>query len=140
MSFYLLFKDSSLAYKNSKGQLGNGTTEDSLTPVTALAVGVQAVTVGEDFTCVTTLSSVVRCWGNDGLGQLGDSASHDDSAVPTLVDPLPADVLEVRSGQGHTCSLHVSGAVYCWGQNNRGQLGNGGNQGSGIPVQVSGLP
>jgi alpha-tubulin suppressor-like RCC1 family protein len=56
------------------------------------------------------------------------------------VSPLPAGVLEAAAGQGHACSLQTSGEVYCWGQNNRGQLGNGGNGGSGVPVQVLGLP
>jgi alpha-tubulin suppressor-like RCC1 family protein len=135
------FTDGSLMCwgNNGNGQLGNGTTVDSLTPALAFATGVQAVTAGHDFTCVTTLSVDVQCWGNNAQGQLGDGSSHGDSAVPTLVNPLPGDVLEIRSGQGHTCSLHISGAVYCWGQNNRGQLGNGGNTGSGIPVQVSGF-
>jgi alpha-tubulin suppressor-like RCC1 family protein len=136
------FKDGSMKCwgKNSNGQLGNGTTDDSLTPVPALATSVQSVTAGQDFTCATVVSDVVQCWGNNAQGQLGDGASHGDSAVPVLVNPLPAGVMEVRSGQGHTCSLHRSGAVYCWGQNNRGQLGNGGNTASSTPVQVVGLP
>ena len=126
--------------KNSNGQLGNGTTADSLTPVAALATGVQSVTAGQDFTCAAVVSDVVQCWGNNAHGQLDDGDSHGDSSVPVLVNPLPAGVMEVKSGQGHTCSLHRSGAVYCWGQNNRGQLGNGGNTASGTPVQVVGLP
>lgn len=125
---------------NATGQLGDDTSSDSLVPTPALAIGVQSVTAGQDFTCVTILADGVQCWGNDSQGQLGDGAAHVDSYFPVTVGPLPAGVLEIRSGQGHTCSLQISGAVYCWGQNNRGQLGNGGNGFSGSPVQVIGLP
>ena len=126
--------------ENGAGQLGDGTTADSLVPTPSLATDVQSVTAGQDFTCVTILADKVQCWGNDSQGQLGDGAAHVDSYFPVTVGPLPAGVLEIRSGQGHTCSLQITGAVYCWGQNNRGQLGNGVNGLSGSPVQVIGLP
>jgi alpha-tubulin suppressor-like RCC1 family protein len=136
------FNDGSLMCwgRNSRGQLGNGTTADSLTPVSALATSVQSVTAGQDFTCATLVSDVVQCWGNIAHRQANNGGSYTDSSVPVLVSPLPAGVMEVRSGQSHTCSLHMSGALYCWGLNNHGQLGNGGNTASDSPVQVVGLP
>jgi alpha-tubulin suppressor-like RCC1 family protein len=136
------FADGSLRCwgENSAGQLGDGTVSLSLVPTKALATGVQSVTAGQDFTCVTILADEVQCWGNDSQGQLGDGVAHVDSYFPVTVNPLPAGVLEVRSGQGHTCSLQISGAVYCWGQNSRGQLGNGLIGWSGSPVKVVGLP
>jgi hypothetical protein len=42
----------------------------------------------------------------------------------------------VSSGGVHSCSTHTSGAAYCWGENNDGELGVGGIQPSSVPVKV----
>lgn len=47
---------------------------------------------------------------------------------------------EVASGWDHTLALDTSGAVYAWGNNASGQLGDGTTTGSSVPVQVSGFP
>jgi alpha-tubulin suppressor-like RCC1 family protein len=47
-----------------------------------------------------------------------------------------ADWAQVSSGYYHTCAVKVTGQLWCWGQNTRGQLGTGGTSPSAIPVQV----
>jgi len=44
----------------------------------------------------------------------------------------------VSAGGFHSCGVTTAGAAYCWGYNFRGQLGNGTNIDSNVPVAVSG--
>ena len=65
------------------------------------------------------------------------------------VDPIAyinaqntGQVLSVTTGdykQGHSCALTTDGVVFCWGANSDGQLGNGSNEDSDVPVPVKGL-
>ncbi|MFO0607542.1 MAG: hypothetical protein U0324_30545 [Polyangiales bacterium] len=50
-----------------------------------------------------------------------------DVAPDVTLSPLqpPAPVLQVVTGSYHTCARLTAGAVYCWGVNDWGQLGDG---------------
>jgi alpha-tubulin suppressor-like RCC1 family protein len=58
---------------NSRGELGNGTTTDSTTPVdvSGLTSGVVALSDGSGPRCALTSSGEVKCWGFNGDGELG---------------------------------------------------------------------
>lgn len=80
------------------------------------------------------------CWGNNESGQLGNGTTT-NSLVPVRVvrdDNVLAgrEDTEVAVGSGFACSLS-SNEVYCWGSNNRGQLGNGTTTGSLRPVKIN---
>jgi alpha-tubulin suppressor-like RCC1 family protein len=70
---------------NSHGQLGDGTTSWSTTPVAVngLGSGVAAIVAGESRTCALTDAGAVLCWGHDQYGQLGVGHSAANPA------PLP---------------------------------------------------
>lgn len=123
---------------NSSGQLGNGSTTDSYTPVAVvgLPAGVVALAAGEMHTCALTANGGVWCWGFNSYYQLGNT--NGNSAVPVAVAGLPA-VTAIAAGSDHNCVLTSSGGVQCWGFNNQGQLGNGSTTWSAAPVAVSGL-
>ena len=67
---------------NSFGQLGDGNTTDSLTPVGVPSLtGVQGITAGENNTCAVLTDTTIRCWG---AGPLGDGTTS-NSSVPVSV-------------------------------------------------------
>lgn len=71
--------------KNNAGQLGDGTDQDSMIPVTVTDLTqAVAIDVGERFACALIEDGSVRCWGNNYAGQLGDGTTE-PSAVPVSV-------------------------------------------------------
>ncbi|MDP7003393.1 MAG: hypothetical protein QGG21_00005, partial [Candidatus Thalassarchaeaceae archaeon] len=127
---------------NDEGQLGDGTTTSTTTPVFAtLPSGGTAVAIsaGTQHTCAVLDDGSVACWGYNNYGQLGDGSSSD-----SLVS-LPSGSLatSVSAGHQHTCAVLDNGSVYCWGENMEGQLGDGssyevdGTISSSTPVNVA---
>ncbi|MBK7791209.1 MAG: fibronectin type III domain-containing protein [Betaproteobacteria bacterium] len=104
--------------------------------------GALSVVAGDRFTCATTSSSGLRCWGLNGDGQLGDGTGT-TRLTPVGVVGNPS-IAAVAAGGAHACALSAAGAVTCWGSNSNGQLGNAGvpvapalNASSPVPVTVS---
>ena len=125
---------------NHKGELGDGTTTDSRTPVTVsgLTSPVTAITAGGEHTCALLSSGGVMCWGYNVFGGLGDGTTIDRPA-PVNVTGLTSGVTAISAGGSHTCALLSTGAATCWGYNHVGELGDGTTTHSRTPVTVSGL-
>jgi len=101
--------------------------------------GVWQVATGAYFTCVVLRATGgVRCWGQNGNGQLGNGGLNSFASVltPPSVNVI-SGVWQISCGDYHTCVvLSANGGVRCWGFNNRGQLGNGGTAGTYAPAGV----
>ena len=125
---------------NSNGQLGNGTTTDSNTPVDVTGVvGATAIAsdAGAVHTCAIVGGGAVKCWGYNLYGQLGNGTNTDST---TAVDVTGvAGATAIAAGFGHTCAIVGGGAVKCWGDAGFGQLGNGTNTDSTTAVDVTGV-
>lgn len=122
---------------NRDGQLGDGTTNNGWVPVTAseLSAAASIMVGGFAHSCVLADSGVVKCWGANGDGQLGDGGII-DRGTPADVVGLSPGVLGLAAGSFHSCALTGSGAIRCWGDNARGQLGNGSVIDQHLPVTV----
>ena len=110
---------------NGGGQLGDGTTTFRTSPVVVSGVSFTQVEVYFERSCGVTSAGPAYCWGVNTFGQLGDG-SRNQRTSPTLV-ALPTGVAatQVALGGAHTCARVATGAAYCWGLNEQGQLGDG---------------
>lgn len=126
---------------NTNGQLGDQTTTVRNVPTTvnSLAGAVKAIVAGSDHTCAILTDGRVQCWGDNARGQLGDG-SREDRTSPVLVSNLRDVIATVAAGRFHTCALAMDGDLYCWGSNNRGQLGTGTLESSRTPMRVTSVP
>lgn len=86
--------------------------------------------LGGVHSCVLIEQGRIRCWGNNGTGQIGYGPGvvgniGDDEPASSAGDlPLPAAV-NIEAGGAHTCAVFENGDVRCWGFNTSGQLGLG---------------
>lgn len=122
---------------NSVGQLGDGSTESSMTPVAVSGdLRLKSISADWDHTCGITVDDDAYCWGRGRYGRLGNGSSE-NSMVPTAVSG-GMSFESVNSGFAHTCGITTDGDGFCWGRNEDGILGNNSVEGSLVPVPVSG--
>ncbi len=96
-----------------------------VSPVSAEPPGGEAsLAVGDDHTCVLVEEGRISCVGDGDSGQLGDSTNFEDRRKPHLVVGIET-AIGVSAGEDHTCAVLADGTVKCWGDNDKGQLGNG---------------
>lgn len=95
-----------------------------------------AIATGGGHTCGIR-EGELSCWGANEIGQVSGTVSGDavDPIVIT-VDGGPATWSQVATGYNSTCAIG-EGRIYCWGSNERGQLGNGTQLSTGTPTPVS---
>ena len=77
----------------------------------------------------------LACWGSNSHGQVGDGTLV-NATEATLVKDLDLGVIALAAGAKHTCVILSDESVYCWGQNIYGQLGDGSNKDSSLPVET----
>jgi alpha-tubulin suppressor-like RCC1 family protein len=122
------------------GELGDGSDANSNTPldVAGLSSGVAQISLGSAFACAVLVSGAAECWGAGGYGQLGDGTAT-TSNTPVGVSGLSSGVTQISAGGGGACVVLDSGGVQCWGLDDLGELGDGGNSERDAPIDVVGL-
>lgn len=126
------------------GQLGNGTTTDSLVPVKVIqAPGVLAGKVVDEVfsaqyhNCALAIGKVY-CWGSNNIGQLGQGTTGGYSSVPVEVGgALSGKTVTVIGGSGDTSCAIAEDKIYCWGRNNKGQMGINSTTNVNLPTAVN---
>ncbi len=106
-------------------------------PVQQLS-GVTAIAAGSDHAMALLGDGEVETWGGNGAGQLGNGSEGGTSNVPSVAPGL-SGVTAIAAGAHHSLALLSGGSVLAWGYNPDGQLGNGGNINSPVPVAVKGI-
>ncbi len=139
---------------NSLGQLGDGTNRDRHSAVQVITAkgddylsGVVAVAAGDYHTMALRYDGTVWAWGRNEFGQLGNGAGgwgrfcnraiqtglHSDSA-------FLGNIIAISAGHEHSVAVALDGSVWTWGDNYFGQLGDGSNYESHLPVKVIAEP
>jgi alpha-tubulin suppressor-like RCC1 family protein len=85
--------------------------------------------------CALTPDNSVWCWTSNFRGQLGDGTST-DRPIPVPVIGIPASVVSVSAKWYHSCAVGTASALWCWGDNDNGQIGDGTTTQRNSAVQV----
>jgi alpha-tubulin suppressor-like RCC1 family protein len=129
---------------NSEGNLGSSSYLDSNIPTAVVTKGalvgksITDIASGSQHSCVVA-NAAAYCWGFGEFGALGNADNRTYShpvAVSTNGVLGGKTVTSIAVGENHTCAI-ASGDVYCWGNNEQGQLGNSSNTYSNVPVAVT---
>jgi hypothetical protein len=91
---------------------------------------VSLVAVGAFHACAVDDTGSLYCWGDNQFCQLGhptacnSSSSNGPQLQPLRVQAQLGHLVEVTVGDRHTCAMTGGKALYCWGDNRYGFLGN----------------
>ena len=103
---------------NAFGQVGNGSTTDIWTP-TAINLGTdksaKAIGLGSNHTCAILNDNSLKCWGNNGVGQVGNG-NETDQTTPVSIDLGDGRTAKaIDAAYEHTCAILDDDSVKCWG-------------------------
>ena len=125
---------------NFDGQVYNFPFRRPYTPTPITVSGITnatAVAAGGDDTCARLADGTIKCWGDNGVGQLGSGTTTGSPTPVTVTGVITATA--IAAGLVHSCARLTDGTIKCWGYNLYGQLGNGTTTNSSTPVTVTGI-
>jgi alpha-tubulin suppressor-like RCC1 family protein len=88
---------------------------------------------GMSHMCALEQTGLIRCWGSNSSGQLGDGTQVDRFGAKEI---LGFNATSVATGTGHSCAISPANEVFCWGTNPTA-TGVGSTL---TPLQVVGVP
>jgi arylsulfatase A-like enzyme len=121
---------------NDAAQLGDGTASAPRPDPVQVGNGAwKSVTVGGVHACGIRSDATLWCWGGDDAGQVGDGPTAQDTCDVGGSGPIPCANSPTQVGGGswalvsaggdHTCALSDQRALWCWGRDDAGQVGDG---------------
>jgi alpha-tubulin suppressor-like RCC1 family protein len=110
---------------NEEGQAGSGVYGPIDIPPSIVNFGfaIASIVVGNEHDCTTDAGGVVRCWGDNRSGQIGNGTLPNDQLTPAIIDV--GGVPDLLAAGGFTTCAVRAGELRCWGNNEQGQLGLG---------------
>ncbi|WP_395840050.1 MopE-related protein [Cystobacter fuscus] len=127
--------------RNLNGQIGNGSASsiNQLSPYqVSLARAATAIAAGANHSLVLLSDKSVVAWGQNTNGQLGNGTTATAQSTPAAVG-LTGAVTAIATGSNFSLAIDSTGAVWGWGQNSSGQLGDGTTAQRTSPVRMQGL-
>lgn len=134
--------------RNNKGQLGDGTTVNKSSPVQIGTDSWIKISASHEFSAaikynLSAYRGYLFTWGENGLGQLGDGTTNNRTTPTQIIYGYlyPSYMWEdITTGYAHCLAIannYFSGKFFAWGDNTKGQLGNGNNNLYSSPVLVN---
>ena len=135
---------------NDYGGLGDGTTDTKTKPIEVTALGegttVKSVGAGGNFTCAILSDDLIKCWGindaNTSGPDNGETCTIAGFAYSCALTPIALGLEQERTakaisiGNAHSCAILDNQSLKCWGGNQYGQLANGSQISSSVPIAV----
>ncbi len=113
------------AGKDNEGEVGNGVFGEPVISLYQITTsdGWKVVGGGSLHACAVDTTGDLYCWGWNGYGQLGVGDTGNRSTPTPVMNPGGMGWIYVDGGDQFTCGVDEDGAVYCWGNNNKYQVG-----------------
>lgn len=116
---------------NPYDELGNNSRSRSPTPVAVDTSGalagkaVQQLAAGLSHTCAVASDGLEYCWGDNYYGQVGSGPSGSHPVAVDMSGVLAGKIIrQTTAGNANTCAIASDDQIYCWGNNDKHQLGN----------------
>uniref|UniRef100_A0ABS3ISC5 InlB B-repeat-containing protein n=1 Tax=Bifidobacterium asteroides TaxID=1684 RepID=A0ABS3ISC5_9BIFI len=112
----------------------------TLTPPKPRGVRFAQVSAGHDHTLAVGSDGHVYAWGDNRKGELGDSTTINKNTPVRITEneAIKGKIfISVSAGTTFSMALASDGTVYTWGDNSRGELGNGSTTDSSVPVKAN---
>jgi len=120
-----------------QGELGDGSATQQELPIQVpMLSGMVAIAAGGEHSLALHHSGMVRAWGANGFGQIGNDTTSASQPNPTQVVDGPGStnplnlITAIAAGETHSMAIRADGEVRAWGYNNAGRLGRRDRDGS----------
>jgi alpha-tubulin suppressor-like RCC1 family protein len=124
---------------NEEGQLGLDHRERVSLPTKfefQFPARIKSLVCGWLHTVAHLINGEIFSWGSDYYGQLGLGGGGGTKSIPMKIE-FPTQVKYVVCGTEHTVVQLTTNELYCWGQNDYGQLGVGDRKDKYVPIRLT---
>jgi alpha-tubulin suppressor-like RCC1 family protein len=125
--------------RNSNGQLGDGTTTSTSSPVSVVGGFTDwiQISVNRNGTSGLRANGTIWSWGNNINGQLGNNTTVSASSPVSVVGGF-TDWVQVSQGESFAGAVRANGTIWMWGNNSSGRLGTNNTTARSSPVPIVG--